>query len=93
MKRRITSILCLLLAGASHAADEPKTPPAKAPELRAELLRRAKADQDVRGAIAQWMIRFGNGDVGDEAAFEASLDAARKAEFRRLGQAMNRVDA
>jgi len=92
MERRIPVILWLTLAGVSNAADEPKAPPVKGPELRAELLRRAKADQDVRGAITGWMMQFGNSEVVDEAAFEASLDATRKAEFRQFGDTMRRID-
>ncbi len=43
--------------------------------------------------MVNWMAQFGNGDIADEAAFEASLDATRKAEFQRLGQQLGRVDA
>ncbi len=81
MKQRIPVILWLTLAGISHAPDGPNAPPVKEPELRVELLRRAKADQDVRGAIAKWMMKFDNRKFVDSAAFEASLDAAQKAEF------------
>jgi hypothetical protein len=92
MRRLIPAILGLAIAGVSKATDEPKAPPVKEPELRAELLRRMKADQDVRGAIAKWMTQFGNGDIADEAAFEASLDAKRKAEFKQFAETMKRVD-
>jgi hypothetical protein len=92
MARRIPVILWLTLAGVSDADDGPKATPVKEPELRAELLRRAKADQDVRGAVTRWMMQFGNSDVADEAAFEASLNASQKAEFKRFSEAMRRVD-
>jgi hypothetical protein len=92
MRRCNPAILWLALAGVSNAADEPKTPPVKEPELRAELLRRAKADQDVRGAITKWLIQFGNSDAVDEAAFEASLSATQKAEYKRIGEEMKRID-
>jgi hypothetical protein len=92
MKRRIPVFLWLTLAGVSSAADEPKSPAVKEPELRLELLRRAKADQDVRGAVAQWMKQFGDSEPADEATFEASLDAARKAEFQRFAETMKRID-
>ena len=92
MRRRIPAILWLTLAGISNAADEPQAPPIRESELRVELLRRAKADQDVRGAIVQWMTQFGNSDLGDKAAFEASLDATRKAEFKRFDESMRRID-
>jgi len=92
MERRIPVILWLTLAGVSNAADGPKAPPVKEPELRVELLRRAKADQDVRGAIAKWMIQFDNSGFVDAAAFEASLDATRKAEFKQFDDTMLRID-
>jgi hypothetical protein len=92
MRRRIPAILCLALAGVLIAADEPKAPPVKEPELRDELLRRSKADQDVRFAVAKWMTQFGNIEITDEAAFEASLDATRKAEFKQFAETMKRVD-
>ena len=88
MGRRMPVILWLTLAGVSNAADGSKTPPVEEPELRVELLRRAKADQDVRGAIAKWLIQFGNGGVVDE----ASLDATRKTEFKQFDETMRRVD-
>jgi hypothetical protein len=93
MKRRIPVILWLSFAAVTSAADEPKAPPVKEPELRVELLRRAREDQKVRGAIAEWMRQFGDSEPADEAAFEASLDAKRKAEFERFAEAMRRVDA
>ena len=92
MGRRIHVILWLTLAGISNAADEPKAPAVKEPELRVELLRRAKADQDVRGAIAGWMAQFDHSGFADEAAFEASLDATRKAEFEQFSATMQRTD-
>ena len=92
MKRRILVILWLSLARVSSSADEPKAPPVKEPELRVELLRRAKADQDVQGAITKWRIQLTSSEAVDETAFEASLDPARKAEFRRLSEAIRRID-
>jgi hypothetical protein len=89
---RIPVILWLTLAGVSNADDEPKAPLIKEPDLRVELLRRAKADQDVRGALAKWTIQFGTNEADDEAAFEASLDPTRKAEFQRLAQEMRHID-
>ena len=88
MGRRIPVILWLTLAGVSNAADGSKAPPVEEPELRVELLRRAKADQDVRGAMDKWLIQFGNGGVVDE----ASLDATRKTEFKQFDETMRRVD-
>ena len=42
MRRPIAVIVWLTLAGPAGAADEPKAPPVKEPELRAELLRRRR---------------------------------------------------
>lgn len=91
MTRRIHVIIWLVLIGVSSAADDPKRPPVREPELRVELLRRAKADQDARAAIVKWMSQHGGG-VADEAAFEESLDASRKAEFEQFAATMRRVD-
>ena len=45
--RRITlGIVLLILSGVSNADDAPKPLPVEEPELRAELIRRVKADQD-----------------------------------------------
>jgi hypothetical protein len=45
----------------------------------------------VRGEIAR-LMRSGIAKLADEADFEKSLDATRKAEFDRLGKAMQRID-
>lgn len=68
-------IVWFALVGVSNAADGPKSPPVREPDLRVELLRRAKADQEARGAIAKWMTRHGGSEVTDETAFETFLDA------------------
>jgi hypothetical protein len=88
MRLRVLGIVLLTLAGSASAGEAPKRAPVREPELRAELLRRAKADQDVRGAVAKWMMRFGNTEFADEAA----LSAAQKAELRKFDEAMRRVD-
>jgi len=92
MGRLIPVILWLTLAGVSNAADEPKAPAVKEPEPRAELLRRARADQDVRAEITQWMIQSGNSEVVDVGKFEASLDATRKAEYQQFIEKGRRID-
>lgn len=51
MKGRIALILWLTLTGVASAADESDAPRIKEPRLRAELLRRMKADQKVRAAF------------------------------------------
>jgi hypothetical protein len=83
MRRRDLGIVLLTLASVAKADGAPK-PPVKEPELRAELLRRAKAEQDARAALTEWMKQSGNK--------EASLDPAQKAEFRRLTDTLQRTD-
>jgi hypothetical protein len=56
------------------------------------LIRRAKADQDARGAITEWMKQFGGKEVADPAAFAATLNMTQKAEFKKLADALRRVD-
>jgi hypothetical protein len=91
MRRQIALIVWLTLTGSAGAADKPKAPPVKEPELRAELLRRVKADQEVRGELSR-LMQSGIAKLADEADFEKSLDATRKAEFDRLDRAMQRID-
>ena len=92
MRRLALGIVLTTLASVSNADDTPIPPPVKEPELRADLIRRAKADQDVRGAITKWMVQFGSSNVTDKAAFEASLDATRKAEFKQFDEMMRGID-
>lgn len=88
MRRCNLVVVLLALAGVSSADDAPKLPPVKEPDLRFELLRRAKADQDARTAIAKWMKEFGNRGAVDE----ATLDATRKAEYKKLADTVLRTD-
>jgi hypothetical protein len=92
VRRYAFGIVLLALAGVSKADDAPTPPCVKEPELRLELIRRAKVDQDARHAITKWMQEFGNDDAVDEATFEASLDAPRKAEFKQLADTLQRTD-
>ncbi|MBX7104745.1 MAG: hypothetical protein K1X57_11735 [Gemmataceae bacterium] len=83
----------VLLASVSSADDAPKErPPVKEPELRSELVRRAKADQDVRGEVTQWMKQFGNKAFADEAAFLATLNSEQNDAFQKFADTMRRVD-
>ena len=93
MRRWTLGIVLFALTGVSSADDAPKPPPVKEPELQAELIRRAKADQDVRGEITKWMMLLGNKEFADEKAFEATLNANQKAEFQKFAETMQRVDA
>jgi hypothetical protein len=78
--------------GVSSAEDASKSPPVKQPELRAELIRRAQADQDARGAMTNWMRQFGNQGFADATAFETSLNGIQKAEFKQLRDTLQRTD-
>lgn len=84
---RRAGVLVMLAFACGLNADEP--PLVKEPQLRLELIRRAKADQDVRGVIAKAMLRAGNGEGNDEATFE---DATHKAEFNKLTENLRRTD-
>ena len=71
----------------------PKRPQVKEPELRIELLKRMKADQDVRGKINEWQMKNSSKETFDEDTFEASLNPEQKAEWKALGDTMQRTDA
>ena len=71
------------------ADDKPKPVPAQEPELRCELLRRTKADQEARAAWNQWMKDHGsNGIVNLDA-----LTKEKRVEFEKVAAKMNGVDA
>jgi hypothetical protein len=55
MKPTIVSLAFCLGGVVAPGDDSPKPAPAKEPELRSELLRRTKADQEARKAISQWL--------------------------------------
>lgn len=93
MNRRASVVLLGLVLVGVAKADGPKAPAVQEPELRLELLRRAKADQDARAAYMKWLTRAGKIDLADEAAFEASLNDEQKPVFRRLIEKMRRTDA
>lgn len=77
------------LAGSDEASQSVLV---KQPELRQELLRRAREDQAAREAVAKWMQRVHqNGDVG-ESTFESPLNPSQKAEFKKLSEKLERTD-
>ena len=86
MKPTILLILGLSGLGADHT---PKLVPAKEPELRSELLRRTKADQEARAAWTQWMKDHGADGVVNFAA----LSKEKRAEFEKVTAKMREVDA
>jgi hypothetical protein len=92
MRRCAWAIVLLALTGASSDADAPKPSSAKEPELRAELLRRVKADQDVRFKITDWMKQFGNAESPRAEALQAKLSPAQKAEYKSLADTALRID-
>jgi hypothetical protein len=93
MRRFTLVIVFILIARLSIAGDARKQPSVKEPELRSELLRRAKADQEARRAITIWMMQFGDSEFASVAAFEATLHEAQKVEFQKLAGALRQVDA
>jgi hypothetical protein len=85
---------CLIAAlvvccGAAIAiADEPAKPAkVQRPELRDELLKRTKVDQDARAALLEWSAKHGL--LGDLKRQE--LDPERKAEFKKLSEDMEKA--
>src|SRR5690348_13401514 len=92
MRRHALVVVLFALAAVSNADEAPRPASVKEPKLRAELIRRAEEDQAARKAIDTWMKETGKNWELDEATFESSLDAARKAEFRRLSETLRRVD-
>jgi hypothetical protein len=89
MKRRAFAILVLLLCSFSTRAEDDKSSNlAKEPELRLELLRRVKDDQDARNAWIAWMKEHGeNGTVKLD-----KLSAELKKEHEKLGDAVKKAD-
>lgn len=89
MKQQFLSILFVILCGAPALSDDTsKSSPAKEPELRLELLRRVKTDQDARNALISWMKVLGmSGKVDLD-----KLSAERKAEHVKLRDAINKAD-
>ncbi len=79
-------IACVILAFAAGLRAEDA--PAKVPELRAELLRRFKDDQDARMRLIDFMNKHGaNGIVAVE-----KLAPERKAEYAKLVDRVSELD-
>lgn len=93
MTRRTFLIVLLTLVSVSNADDATQQPSIQNPDLRNELVRRVKADQTARGEVIKWMMPFRDQQITDEVAFEASLDAPRKAEFKRFSETLRRIDS
>ncbi|HEY3391595.1 MAG TPA: DUF6624 domain-containing protein [Lacipirellulaceae bacterium] len=80
-------LLALVCCTVARADDAPKASKAKEPELRLELLRRVKADQEARTTLVAWLKKNGGGVVDP-----AALPANRKAEYEKRGAAVKKVD-
>lgn len=81
---RVTHLFAVLFVVAAAVADEPKAE-VKNPDLRDELQKRAKVDQEVRGRFIEWTKANGGNT--------ATLPAEKKAEFAKLAAEMAKVDA
>ncbi len=89
MKRRTFAILLLLFCGVSARTDDkPSSNPAKEPELRLELLRRVKTDQEARMTLIAWLKEHGEGGT----VKLDTLSAERKAEYEKLSGAVKKAD-
>jgi hypothetical protein len=83
-----TPAIFLLLGCVAAADDAPTSSPVKFPELRLELLRRVKTDQDARTAWIEWMKEHGKqGTVNI-----ADLSPDRKTEFEKISGAVKKAD-
>ena len=88
MRPLLTTMALLLGATFAAADDGPKSSPAKEPELRLELLRRVKVDQDARMALVAWKKERGYVDTVDASALSPDL----KAEYEKLSTALKQAD-
>lgn len=88
MRRLVSAIVMLLVSAVATADDAAKSRPAKEPELRDELLRRVKTDQDARNTMIAWMKLHGKNFVADT----ANLDGEQKAEYEKLITALREAD-
>jgi hypothetical protein len=88
VSRQTVAIVLLICGSLALASEAPKPAPVKEPELRQELLRRTKVDQDARGRVIDWSKKHGkNGRVD-----VATLSARQKAEHEKLLDAVKRAD-
>lgn len=85
MKLMIPLVILCLGGTLLWADDAPKSIAVKEPELRNELLRRAKVDQEAREVWAQWLKTNGISQL-------PSLSKQQQAEFEKLLAKMNEVD-
>src|SRR5947209_12005319 len=89
MKRIIATCVLCLSALAAHAADDTRHTNVQDPELRSELLRRTKIDQDARVAITDWLGKQGAIDALDK----DHQTATQKAEFKKLAATAHKADS
>ena len=88
MKRFITTWVLCLSALSAHAADNPRHADVQDPELRRELLRRTKVDQNARIAITNWL-----GEQGANGALDKDHRTAKQnEEFEKLAAAARKAD-
>lgn len=88
MKSTIMTLV-MGLSGLIAVADETsKATPAQVPELRSELLRRTKTDQEARKALIQWMKDHGR----DGLVVNAALSKEEKAECEKLTTKVSEID-
>jgi hypothetical protein len=85
---RHLAIGLLLFCGEVTQADGvSRASPAKEPELRVELLRRMKTDQEARNAVPAWLNKHGYGVIAP-----TDLKGERKAEFEKINKSIMQVD-
>jgi hypothetical protein len=89
MNRLITTCVLCLFAFTARAAEEPKRSDVQDPDLRRELLRRTKVDQDARVAITDWLGKQGAKDALDK----DHRTAKQNEEFEKLAAAAHKADS
>jgi len=89
MKSWMTICILCLNAIAVHANEAPMQADAMDPELRRELARRFRADQDVRVASMNWCNKHGIKEPSDV----DNLGSEQKAEFEVLSTTFKEVDS
>jgi hypothetical protein len=88
MKLLTTTLILCLSAVSLYADDASRHANVKDPELRDELLRRTKVDQDARTAVMAWNSKRGAKD----ALSAESQNAEEKAEIEKLLAAVKKAD-
>jgi hypothetical protein len=89
MKWLITTCILCVFVFTARAAEKSGPSDVQDPDLRTELLRRTKVDQDVRIAITNWLGKQGAKDALDK----DHRTAKQNEEFEKLAAAAHKADS